>query len=227
MLHGLIGSAELNGRRGRVPSSWPGAPKTSCPAGCVAVRLAQDGKEVAVQPENLRSPHAAAAATAEEGAPAAAAPSGASVPPRLAQQQQRQQGGSSMCKAEMLRLLEVEFSQWQTGACLTPANLRRGGMRERHIRCCQCARDGQQVERYVALKRTLPLSATPLPDSALRLLCLDCYAETALALGLPLTEDAVEEWAEFTMMGALEACMQLLGTACAQWGGSMGSGAWY
>ena len=65
MLHGLQSCSQLNGRRGRVlPPSGPGAPSSSLPAGRVAVRLATDGKEVAVRPGNLRSPHAAATATA-------------------------------------------------------------------------------------------------------------------------------------------------------------------
>lgn len=232
MLHGQKSCPELNGSRGRLlPLSGTGAPNSSVPAGRVAVRLAKDGKEVAVRLENLRSPHAAATATAEGGAsPAAAAPApaaGASASKPRGKQQQQQQGQASLRKADMLRLLEVEFSKWHTGACLTATNLQQAGMQQHHIRCCECALGGQQVERYVALKRTGPLHPAPLPDSALRLLCLDCYAESAMAAGLPLTDDAVEEFVDATMMGGMEACWQLTGAPRMQWGGQFGSGAMY
>lgn len=191
-----------------------------------------------MRPENLCSPHAAPTATAEAPPPAAAAAepaaaaagAGASKPRGKKQQQQRQlQHGppASPRRAQVLRLLEAEFSQWHTAPCLTPANLRDAGMQPPHIRCCQCGRGGQQVERYVALKRTGPLRATPLPDTALRLLCLDCYAESAVTAGLPLTEEAVEDWVEATMMGGMEACSQLMGAPRMGWGGVHGSGAMY
>ena len=127
----------------------------------------------------------------------------------------------------MLRLLEAEFSQWHTAPCLTATNLRDAGMQQQHIRCCECERGGQQAGRYIALKRTAPLRATPLPESALRLLCLDCYAAFAVAAGLPLTDDAVEGFVEETMMGGVEAWMQLTGALRMQWGGQSGSGALY
>lgn len=127
----------------------------------------------------------------------------------------------------MLGLLEAELRLWQTGACIKPANLRRAGMQERHIRCCGCGRSGQAVEQYVALQRTAPLRATPLPDAALRLMCMDCYAESDVAAGVAPTADAVEDYCEDSMMGALEACAQLLGLPRAHWSGQMGSGAMY
>lgn len=96
-----------------------------------------------------------------------------------------------------------------------------------HIRCCQCGAAGEQVLRYVAMKRTAPLGAAPLPGSALRLQCVGCYAQAELAAGVPLTEDGVQQWADRSMMGAMEACMQLSGHAKVQWGGQYGSGAMY
>lgn len=100
-------------------------------------------------------------------------------------------------------------------------------MREVHIRCCACGRAGDQAGHYVALKRTAPLRAAPLPDSALRLACLDCYAEAAVVAGVPRTADAVEQFVEESMMGAVEACSQLLGFPRMNWGGQHGSGALY
>lgn len=58
-MHGLKSCPELNGCRGRVlPSSGQGAPQARMAAGRVAVRLAEGSREVAVRPDNLRSPHA-------------------------------------------------------------------------------------------------------------------------------------------------------------------------
>lgn len=119
----------------------------------------------------------------------------------------------------MLRLLEGEFALWHTAPCLRPADLRSAGMQPRHQRCCACSAGADAVERFVALKRTAPLQVAPLPDAALRLLCLDCFAEAALATGTPLTAAGVEKFVEGTMMGGVEACFQLTGGARMQWGG--------
>ena len=127
----------------------------------------------------------------------------------------------------MARLLEVEFSKWTSAPCLRPRDLQQAGMEPRYQRCCDCGRGNEQVERYVALKRTAPLQATPLPASALRLLCLDCYTDLTASTSLPLTEEAVEEWVDVTMMGAMETCMQLMAMAKVQWGGQHGSGELY
>lgn len=216
VLHGLKSCPELNGRHGRLlPPSGTGAPAHRAAPGRVAVRLADGGREVAVRPENLRSPHSATAAEGGAAAPAAAgAPAGAPPP-----QQPQQQEPASPCTAEVARLLELEFSKWHTAPCLKPSDLRHAGMPPAHARCCACARGGEAVGRYVALKRTAPLRAAPLPAAALRLLCLDCYVASAVAEGLPLTEKAMEEYVDGTMMGAMEACMQLMGNARVQWGG--------
>ena len=188
VLHGLKSSPQLNGCRGRVlPLSGPGAPASTAAAGRVPVRLAGSGREVAVRPENLRSPHAAAGSGAAAGEAQQGEQQQQTQPQQTQQaqqqqhaqqQQQQQQQGA---KAQMLGLLEGEFALWQTGATLTATNLRQAGMREQHIRCCACGRAGEQPGRYVALKRTALLSSRPLPDSALHLLCVDCYAEAAVA----------------------------------------------
>ena len=138
LLHSLKSCPELNGCRGRVlPLSGPGAPASRASAGRVPVRLAESGREVAVRPDNLRSPHteeggAASSGAAAPGAAAAMQPAGGQQgqeQQRRAQQaphgqQQQAQQAQQGPRAAMLRLLEEEFKQWHTGATLTATNLR-------------------------------------------------------------------------------------------------------
>jgi hypothetical protein len=98
-------------------------------------------------------------------------------------------------------LLEEEFKLWKFGSTISAASLQRAGMRQRFIRCGKCERQPPQTDRFVALKRGVQLRPTPVPQTALQLLCLDCFAALAQDVRMPLMAAGAEKFCDTYMMG--------------------------
>lgn len=76
--------------------------------------------------------------------------------------------------------------------------------------------------RFIALKRGRELSDKPLPQSAVQLRCLDCFADMAAAMGMPKTADGAYEFCEGHIMPPMEVAMVLQGMSMAERGSSDG-----
>jgi hypothetical protein len=139
------------------------------------------------------------------------------------QRRQQQQQHPAADRQRILNLLEEEFKLWKWGSYMTPAELRTAGMRDSLIRCGHCGKDGWEPDvRFIALKRGRELNDKPLPQSAVQLRCLDCFADMAAAVGMPKTADGAYDFCEGHIMPPMEVAMVLQGIPMAQRGSSDG-----
>ncbi|KAG2422639.1 hypothetical protein HXX76_015877 [Chlamydomonas incerta] len=211
-----------------------GAPAAAPSAGRVAVRL-RGGREVAVRPENVRSPHAAAApvggpATAGNGRapPPASAAAGAGFTASSSSGSSgnggsgtRQQKQRPPPNAELAELIRADLRRGATPPLLTRETVLRCGLPPHQVRCVRCGTT--DAAEFMALRRTAPLSPQPCPE-AVRLECLDCSAREAERQGVAPTARDVEDWVDERVMGSVAACSVLMGHPQAQWGGGRHEG---